>query len=142
MTLQLVMPDVVKMLVAFLRAQPEVVALCGASASIRGKLVKNTVYPAVRVLRITSEPINQRPFVVESVRVQLECYGGNNRQAERLAQTCRAALAERAVGYGSAEGLITKVVPAGLNDLPDEAFTPARERYIAEVDIWMRAAPG
>jgi hypothetical protein len=138
MVLQLVMPDVVKMAVAFLRAQPEVVALCGAPTSIRGKLIKNTVYPAVRITRISDEPVMVQPFYIEAVRVQFDCYGGNNRQAERLAQAVRNVLMHRAVNHQNDEGVIVKVVPRGMSDTPDETQTPARERYILELEMHVR----
>lgn len=141
MTLQLVMPDIVKMMVAFLRAQAEVVAECGSSTSIRGKLVKDTVYPAVRVTRITDEAIVVRPFYVEAVRVQFDCWGGNNRQAERLAQAVRAAITERGVNYSNAEGVVTKVVPRGMSDTIDDSQEPMRERYIVEIEVWVRPVP-
>lgn len=138
MTLELVMPDVVKMMVAFLRAQPEVVALCGASASIRGRLEPNTVYPAVRITRIGDEPINEVPFIVEAVRVQFDCWGGNNRQAERLAQAVRNVVMARGINHANDEGVMTKAIPRGLSDLPDDSQVPARERYVLELEIWVR----
>jgi len=141
MVLNLLMPDVVKMMVTFLRAQTEVVAAAGDPSSIRGKLVKDTVFPAVAITRITNEVIVEQPFYVEAVRVQFDCWGGNNRQAERLAQAVRASITERGVNYGNSEGVITRVVPAGMSDTPDDVFDPDKERYIVEMDIWVRPTP-
>lgn len=140
MTTETLMPDVVKMGVSFLRAQSEVTDLMGATTSARGRLDKNTQYPAVRVVRISSEPVHSRPFVVERVRVQFDCYGGNNREAERLAQNVRSTLIERAVGFSSDGGLVTKVIPVSMDDLADESFEPVKERYIVEMDIWVKAS--
>jgi hypothetical protein len=138
MALTQVMPDVVKLLVAFLRAQSEVVALCGAATSIRGALVANTVYPAVRVTRISDEPIVTQPFKVEAVRVQFDCWGGNNRQAERLGQAVRNVLMARGWDHSNDEGTILKVIPRGLSDVFDDSFEPGRERYIYEAEVWVR----
>lgn len=138
MVLSNVMPDVTKLLVAFLRDQPEVVALCGAAASIRGSLQPSTAYPAVRVTRISDEPIVAHPFKVEAVRVQLDCWGGNNRQAERLAQAVRNVLTSRAWDHSNDEGTIIKAMPRGLSDLVDDSQTPPRERYVLEMEVWVR----
>lgn len=133
MTLELVMPDTVAMLVTFCRAQSEIVALVAAPTSIRGKLDQGVPFPAVKVTRIASEPQTLKPLLLENVRMQFDCYGGNNRQAERLAQAIRSSLMERATGYANSEGIITRVEPSNLQDLPDESFEPTRERYILEM---------
>lgn len=141
MALALVMPDIVKLMVAFLRAQAEVTALTGNPLSIRGKLARNTVFPAVAITRITDEPVQERPFYIEAVRVQFDCWGGNNRQAERLAQAVRSSIMERALNHGNSEGFITKLVPRGMSDTPDDLFDPNKERYIVEIEIWVRPIP-
>jgi len=138
MALTLVMPDVVKMLVGFLRAQAEVTALCGAPGSIRGQLIKDTIYPAVRITRISDEPVMIQPFLIEAVRVQFDCWGGNNRQAERLAQAVRNVLMYRGLNYFNDEGIICRVVPRGLSDSPDDTQEPPKERYILEMEVHVR----
>jgi len=141
MTLGLVMPDVVKMLVGFYRAQPEVVALLGHPLSVRGKLAKDTQYPAIRIFRVTSQPVMAVPHYIEEAWVQLDCYGGNNRQAERLAQVARAALCENGHNYSNSEGVIVGVRPLTMSDQPDEGFTPPRERYVVEMAVRVRPHP-
>ena len=140
MSTETLMPDVVKLAVGFLRAQTEVTDLMGATTSARGRLDKNVQYPAVKVTRISSEPVHNRPFLVERVRMQFDAYGGNNREAERLAQNVRSTLMERGVGYEADGGWITKIIPVSMDDLPDEAFEPVKERYIVQMDIWVKAA--
>ncbi len=141
MALTLLMPDIVKMMVAFLRAQSEVVAAAGGVTSIRGALGKDTPFPAVSVTRISDEVMVVRPYYVEAVRVQFDCWGGNNRQAERLAQAVRSSIMERGLNHGNSEGFITNVVPRGMSDTPDDTFDPDKERYIVEMEIWVRPIP-
>lgn len=131
----IVMPDVSKMVITLLRASPAVQLLVGnGNDSIRGNLQPTTQFPAVRVTRITDETMVAHPHVLESVRMQIDCWGGNNRQAERLAQTCKAVLLD-STNYVNDEGIVTKVRSAGLSDQVDDTFTPARERYILDLDI-------
>lgn len=132
-----VQPDVVKLVVAFLRAQTEVTALI-AAAQIRGQVGDNPTFPLVRVTRITDTGAVPEPPLLDQVQVQIDVWGGNNRQAERLAATIKAALVWRIPNHSNDEGVVTKAVTRGMSNSPDDAFTPPRERYIVLADLWTR----
>ncbi len=130
-------PDMTKLVVVYLRDQPEVTALLPA-AQIRGRVGDAPTFPLVRVTRITDTSVRETPPLLDQVQMQLDVWGGNNRQAERIAATCRAALVWRLPGYENDEGVVTHVVARGTSDQPDDAFSPPRQRYIVLVDIWAR----
>lgn len=134
-----VQPDIVKLVVGFLRAQSEVTDLVPAE-QIRGQVGDDPTFPLVRVTRITDTAAVESPPVLDAVTVQLDCWGGNNRQAERIAATCKAALVYRGPNYSNDEGVVTNVVTRGISNLPDDGFAPPRERYIAVLDVWTRSS--
>jgi Protein of unknown function (DUF3168) len=136
-----VMPDVVRILVSFLRAQPEVVALVGDN--VRGELPPKQSFPAIRVTRIGSEPVVSLPHELDLVNVQLDVWGGNDRQAERLAAVVSALLTSDrlAPGYADDEGEIHHVRAGTFFGDVDDAMTPPRRRYVATFDLYVRPKP-
>lgn len=132
-----VMPDVVKLLVGFYREQYEMTALLPAT-QIRGQSGDDPTFPLVRITRISDTAFVAEPPILDQVVVQIDCWGGNNRQAERIAATAKATLAMRGPGYGNDEGWITKVVTQGMGNLPDEDYEPVRERYVLQMAVWVQ----
>ncbi len=132
-----VQPDIVKMVVGFLRVQAEVTALIPAN-QIRGQLGNRPTFPLARVTRITDVALVAVPPILDRVTVQIDVWGGNNRQAERIAATMKAALVWRGTGYVNDEGVITGVDTAGLSNIPDDDFDPPRQRYVLDIDVYTR----
>jgi Protein of unknown function (DUF3168) len=133
------MPDVTKLLVNFLRAQPEVVALLTDSKNVRGELPPEPTFPAVRVTRIGSQAVVSLPHELDVVNVQVDVWGGNDRQAERLAAVIQATLTQRlAPGYVDAEGEVHHVVAGNFFSDVDDSMTPQRRRYVATFDLYVR----
>jgi hypothetical protein len=132
------MPDVVKLVVSFLRAQPEVTALLPDPNNIKGQLPTSPSFPIVRVNRVASTSVLSHPNELDQVTVQLDVWGGNDRAAERIAATAKAALAERVIGYEAGEGHVANISNISVSGLPDETFDPPRRRYIVSFDLFTR----
>jgi len=95
--------------------------------------------PFVRLRRLPSPPVRARPLWLDAAAVQLDCYGGGQRQANRLAETVRAALDQLADGAVT-EGVATGVDQGAMGYLPDPDLLTerggARERYIVDVTVY------
>lgn len=94
-------------------------------------------FPAVRVTRIGGSPSLQTPRILDAPILQVEAWGGTKHTAGRIAETCAAALAvarftehTEAIVYGATFG--------DTVDLPDEAFSPAKPRYLFDVTLTIR----
>lgn len=137
MTLVL-LPDVEQIVSAFLRAQPEVVAL--VADRVFTDLPADKTYPLVRVVRVAGAPSPRWPAWRDEADLQFDCWGGTKRQALVLARTVEAALVQRAPNHVHAGGGV--VVDARTSSLawapdPDAAATSgsARPRYVLTVSI-------
>lgn len=141
----LLLPNVAALVTAFLRAQPEIVALVGDR--VVTELGKDQEYPAVRITQFTDRPTIPRPLVHTAATLQLEAFGGPKALAWKIAETARAALCARFNGRQSytvngnpIEGRITGCDASGMRDLPDATFTPAKPRYLFTITAYARAA--
>lgn len=129
-------PNVEALMVQFLRDQPEVAAIVGDR--IYTEIPPKAEFPLVSVHVFYERPVGgSTPLWLTAHDVQVDAYGGPKATAWRLAETCRAALTSRMQGrleYGTGAntvaGTVTDVQPAGLRDMPDDSYTPARPRFL------------
>lgn len=132
------MPDVEYVLYEWLSAQPEVSDLV-ADRIYKAALPPDVVWPAVRLTRITGDSIIPYPAVYDESRVQIDVWGEQQRQANRIAETIRSVITLRLNNYNHAEGVIKTADPQPPIYQPDVDATTSkgnpRPRYIVDVVI-------
>lgn len=99
--------------------------------------------PYLLVRRLPSPPANRSPLWLDAGAIQLDAYGGTQRQANRLAETARNALDDLPAATIS-EGVITGVDHGAFGYLPDpDQLTErgnARERYVIGATVYAHPA--
>lgn len=125
------LPDVERLTIGFLVAQPEVQAL--AAGGVHSEFPKDKTFPLVRVHQFGTLPA-RNPRWLETSTVQIEAFGGSKNQARQLLETCIATMQARMQGTHDL-GIVTDVRFTGLADVPDETFTPAKPRWLCVAQI-------
>jgi hypothetical protein len=136
----ILLPDAARLLMAYLRTVPEVVALAGQGVytAFPKQLDKGTAF--VLVQRIGGAPPVPRPLVVDEAAIQLDAYGGPQQRAHELVVTCRAALSELRGEQPNDTGNVCGVVVGALRYVPDETWTPPRPRYVSDLLVTCKPA--
>jgi hypothetical protein len=136
----ILLPDVSRLVSAYLRTVPEVRAIVGdrVYTAFPKQLPEQAGF--VLVQRIGGLPPLSRPLVIDLATLQLDAYGGPQAQAHELAATCRAALSVWQGEQPNASGNVCGVVIGPLRYLPDETWRPPRPRYISDVDVTVKPA--
>lgn len=129
----LLLPDAETLLVAFLRAQPEVESI--VSSRVFVELPMATTWPLLRVRRVGGTPVRSKPLHLDAPLLQVEGYASNKPTARHLTETARAVIALRLEGMHD-EGNVSGVELGNLAWLPDEDFEPPQPRYVADVTIF------
>lgn len=131
-------PDLEQILISHLAASPEVQAVCGTRVGARHP--RNTSDPWVRVMLIDDRlPARSTALHTVTGLLQLDCYGSDNEntaqeQASTLARVCRQAL-HALVGEQAGGVVVARCKAEAMRRLPDLEFSPARERFILDVDV-------
>src|SRR6478609_5033007 len=99
------MPDVEYVLRDFLLAQSEVTDM--TTEIHKAQLPSGVTYPAVKLTRITGLALMESPQTFDQSRVQVDCFGGPQRTANRLAETIRQVVCQRMTNYQHVDGTIT-----------------------------------
>lgn len=133
----IVLPDVARIVSAYLRTVPEVLALVGERVYTAFPKQLGT-QPFVLVQRTGGDPVLARPLVVDHAEVQLDAYGGPQAAAHELAATCRAALSVLQGEQPNDTGNVCGVVVTALRYVPDETWSPPRPRYISDVELTVK----
>lgn len=127
------LPDTEQLLSQFLRGQDEVAEL--VEDRVYTVLPNSKTFPLVRVHRFSGAPVRERPLWLDRAFFQIDCWGGANRLAWQVAETCRAVCAERLVGTHD-EGVITSCSFGELsNQGLDDSFTPPKHRYLFTMSV-------
>jgi hypothetical protein len=132
------LPDVERVLVDFLRAQPELQAELGDR--IYTVLPTKPTFPAVRVGRWGGWAAISRPLVLDEGWCQVDTWGGTKAEASHLARLMRALIDQRL----RASGAPVSAVRFGMfHDAPDQSYEPARPHWRFDVSLMLRpeAAP-
>jgi hypothetical protein len=132
-----VLPDAERVVVDFLRAQPE---LGDTAERVYTALPAEPTWPAVRVVRWGGWPVISRPLVLDQALCQVDVWGGTKAQASELARVMRALLAERLAALPEVSGVSFLM----LIDNPDDTYSPARPHWRFDVSVMLRpplAAP-
>lgn len=127
--------DVERLLSAFLRAQDELVDLI--DTRVYTALPKDPVFPAVRITRIGGVPVTSLPLWLDSANVQVDVFGGAKATTQEIAETIRWLCSERMLGLHD-EGVVTKVRAGALRWLPDDTYTPAKNRFLIDMTVFTR----
>jgi hypothetical protein len=135
------LPDVERLVSAYLRAHVDVVELVGdrvytAFPSGAG----DDASPLVLVQRIGGTPPLSHPLVVDEAQVQVDAYGGGKALAWEVLTTVLAAFDELE-GVVFADGSSVSAVRQGaIRAADDDTFTPSRPRFVADVTLTTRPA--
>ena len=139
MTLALV-PDAEQMVSTYLRERPEVAAIAGDRVYTVFPAQSDKNDPIVLVRRVGGIPPFSTPFVFDEAVLQIDAYAGRKKIAHDLMRTVQAVLVEL-TGQVRPEGCCSNVSLGLMQEQADETFTPARQRYIADVTVHVRAVP-
>jgi len=131
----LIQPNMEALVSAFLRNQPELTAL--VDDRIYTALPKEPEYPCVRVVQLLSTPTGS-PLYAVAYEVQGEAFGGSKAEAWRIASTAQALIDARIEGVHEGFGVVNGTRPGAMIDLPDEAFEPAKPRWLFTSTIYAR----
>ena len=138
------LPDLELLARNYLAGDADVLALVGTDANAQPRVYTRTpadppATPYVRLVRLPTPPVNRRPLWLDVAAIQLDCYGGTQRQANRLAETVRRAL-DDLPDAAQAEGVVTAVEHGPTGYLPDPDLLTssgnARERYLVNVTVF------
>ena len=132
-------PDAERMVSAFLRESPEVIALVGDRVYCAFPANAGNA-PLVIVQRFGGAPAFSQPLILDAADLQLDAYGGSKVVAHELVATVRGVLSTLE-GLARPEGVCSAVRFGTLAWRPDETFTPSRPRYVADVTVHVRARP-
>jgi hypothetical protein len=134
------MPDVEYVLRDFLLAQAEVTAI--TSQIHKAQLPAGVTWPAVKLTRITGQALIESPQTFDESRVQVDCFGGPQRTANRLAETIRSVVNQRMGNYMHADGTISYAYSDPPIYQPDTTITGdqggPKPRYIVDVTLTSR----
>lgn len=135
------MPDVDYVLWTFLAAQSEVSALVPGGIW-RAAFPSDVTTPAVKLNRVSGDTLVGHPLALDQARIQVDVYGGTQRQANRIAETIRAVATTRLVNYSHADGYLQTCYASPPFYLPDENWPTSqggpRPRYIVDLVITTR----
>lgn len=134
------LPDVQRLLSAALRATPAVTAIAGDRVYTAFPAQLDEHEPFVLLQRIGGAPAVVRPLVVDIASIQLDAYGGGQALAHELVAACRAELAQLQGEQPDDAGNVCAVICGALRYVPDEAFKPARPRYVADLEVTVKPA--
>lgn len=132
------LPDIEAMTSQYLRQHADVTAL--VADRVVTILGKDQQYPAVRITRIAGAPTTSTILVLDEAWLQLDVFGGSQKQARDIAATCQAALKDFP-SYASSLGRVTGIRFGSFAYQPDEAFSPPKPRYRFDVIVWTRNNP-
>jgi hypothetical protein len=128
---------------SFLKEQPAVAALVGTR--VVAQTPPSTDKPWVRVTLI--DPQNKtgirRVEYLVGYYLQLDCYTGKTggqAEAFALAKAVRDALVT-APGTAIGDVIVTDAAPLSMPRSPDTDLSPARERFILDIEITMKPTP-
>lgn len=134
------LPDVERIVSAYLRSLTAITDL--VSDRVFTELPKreaDRVFPLVRVSRIGGGPTGA-PHFLDRALVSCDVWGGTKYEARLIAATIIGALDE-IEGYTLHGGYATGASPGSLRYLPDDTFSPAKPRYIADAVVLFRPTP-
>ena len=130
-------PNMEALVSSFLRDQDEVADwVADRVYTVLPKPQKDVeIYPCVRVTQLLDQPAGA-PLWAVAFMVQVEAFGGTKATAWTIASTCRAAIDLRLKGEYPAFGVVNGSTPGALLDLPDQAFEPAKPRWLFTSTIY------
>jgi hypothetical protein len=134
-----VMLDVSRVVVNFLRAQPELAEpLEGRIYTI---LPAQPVWPALRCTRWGGYPAINRPLILDASWAQVDIWGeqAGKFAVSELANLARALITYRLVPECNAQG-ITAVGFGMMHDAPDQTYHPARPHYRFDINVFIKAS--
>ena len=103
------MPDVEYVLYNYLSTNSDITALV-SNRVYKAALPRDPIGPLLRLRKVSGRSAIYQPLVMDVSRIQFDCYGGSQREANRLAETVRALLDRDMNNYVHADGTIVGAV--------------------------------
>ena len=136
-----VLPNVLALVVAFLKADPDVAALVGSR--IEAVNLTTETRPCVRVTRYGGMPAvggawQPAPILLDTANLQIDVWGRTNKEAGDTAALLRAALGQRLPGTHNVAGItgtVTRVQFGTYADDPDDVYDPPWPRVRFDTTI-------
>jgi uncharacterized protein DUF3168 len=127
---------------SYLREQPDIKSL---EARVLGKTPDTTEKPWVRVTLLDPANVTGTRKVewLVAYYLQLDCYAGatgGQTEAFKLAKAVRAALVALP-GSDLDDGVATDAEFLSMPRIPDTDFSPARERYVLDAEVYLHPKP-
>lgn len=129
-------PNMEALVSDFLRNEPEMVEL--VADRVYTAIPKDPTFPLVRVVQLLDTPAAGAPLYAVAFEMQVEAFGGSKAEAWRIASTARALIDARLSGDYPGFGVVNGTRPGSLLDRPNEAFTPAKPRWLFSSTIYGR----
>jgi hypothetical protein len=135
MTLDLV-PDVERVVHAFLDSAPDVAAL---NTRLVGRTPKDTGTAWTRISLLDERPVSPVADHIVNALLQIDIYAGSQPDVLTHARTIRAAL-QGMPAATHASAVVNAVTVIGMARVPDTDYSPARERVILTIELVAHAA--
>ena len=137
----IVLPDVVQLVTAWLRAQPE---LSAVGSRVYSVLPAERTYPLLVAAQVADAPVTPRPWWATRADLQLSAYDLTSNGARAIVEQARGVIAARLVG-AHPEGTVAYVTFANLAYLPDPGvLTPAGRplsRWVTTMTVTVHPNP-
>jgi hypothetical protein len=132
-------PDTQAVVTKYLNDHPDVQALDARAATKLPSEESKQSRPVVRVTQLDATEVSSGVEHLINVYFQFDCYAGGGAsnttvQASLLSRTIRAVL-KSMQGTVQDGVVVTNVAFTGHASIPDEAFTPWRERFVLDAEI-------
>lgn len=127
----------------FLKEQASVAALAGTRIVAQTPSTTDKAWVRVTLLDPENKTGIRRLEYLVGYYLQLDCYAGKTggqAEAFALAQAVRDALVT-APGTTLGEAIITDAAPLSMPRSPDTDLSPARERFILDIELTMKPTP-
>jgi hypothetical protein len=133
------MPDVERLVIAALIADPDVTALAGGR--VYGAVPNDKTFPLIRVVRFGGQMIDAgRPWWADAPALQIDTWANRKAEAVGLGEIVRAVCGQRLRGTHET-GIVAEVGVGTSVYEPDESFSPAKPRVRLSLDLVTRPLP-
>jgi hypothetical protein len=122
------LPDAHRLVLDFLRAQPELVDL--VEDRIYTVVPNERRYPLLLVQQIGSSPLALRPWWAEQTDIQLAAYGATDRHARQVCELARSLCMTRLIGSDYEQGVVSWVSTLNLVALADDVLVASTGRAL------------
>ena len=126
-----VVPDAARVVIDFLRAQPELAQPLGGR--IYSELPGSVAWPAVRITRWGGWAAINGPFWLDEAMCQVDTWGGPKAHTSELARLQRSLIGYRLAAERA--DVVSGVRLGYMADAPDQSYTPAKPHFRFDIVV-------